>query len=92
MLLFLVKHSRPDIANITKELSNANSGADPAVFCELLCVMRYILNTKNFGLKLEPTKDGTKHWEIVCFSDSICTGDNVSRRSLIFYVLSTMVS
>ena len=30
MLLFLVKHSRPDIANVTRELSKCSDGADEA--------------------------------------------------------------
>ena len=54
MLLFLVKHSRPD-ANATRELSKANDGANSVAFKELLHVIEFILNLKNFGLKLEPT-------------------------------------
>ena len=30
MLLYLVKHSCPDLANVTRELSKANNGANPA--------------------------------------------------------------
>ena len=30
MLLYLVKHSRPNLANATRELSKANNGANPA--------------------------------------------------------------
>ena len=36
MLLYLVKHSRPYIANMTRELLKANYGANPAAFKELL--------------------------------------------------------
>ena len=30
MLLYLVKHSHPNLANMTRELSKANNGANPA--------------------------------------------------------------
>ena len=36
MLLFLVKQSRSDIANATRELSIAVDGANPAAYKELL--------------------------------------------------------
>ena len=39
ILLFPMKHSRPDIANVTRELSKANDSAKSAVSKELLNVM-----------------------------------------------------
>ena len=42
MLLYLVKHSHPDLANATKELSKANDVANPAVYKELICVIKYV--------------------------------------------------
>ena len=39
MLLYLVKHSRPDIANTTKELLKGNDGTNSATFKELLYVI-----------------------------------------------------
>ena len=47
MLLSIVKHSRPDIANATRELSKANDGANPAAFWELLSVIGFYLTPKN---------------------------------------------
>ena len=32
MPLYLVKHSRPNIANLTRELSKANDGVNPAAY------------------------------------------------------------
>ena len=54
-----------------------------------------LLDTKNFGLKLEPTGNANKFWDIVCFSDSDYVGDLVSSRSIsdfILYVLGVPVS
>ena len=55
ILLYLVKHSRPEIANTTKELSKANDGANPAEFKTFLHVIKYALDMENIGLKIEPT-------------------------------------
>ena len=67
MSLFLVNHSRPDIANVTKELFKANDGVNPAAFCELIQVIRCVHNIKNLGLKLELWCDASKPSEILCF-------------------------
>ena len=42
---FFMKHSRPDVANATGQLSKANDGANPAAFKELLPVIRHVLDT-----------------------------------------------
>ena len=36
MLLFLIKHSSPGIANVNRKLSKANDGESPAAFQKLL--------------------------------------------------------
>ena len=60
MLLYLVKHSCPNLANVTRELSKANDGANPAAYKELLHVIKYVLNMKNLVLKIEPTGNSNK--------------------------------
>ena len=79
MLLYLIKQLHPDVANVTRELSKANDGANPEAYKELLHVINYVINTKNLGLKIKPTGNSNKPWEIVCFSDSDYAGDPVSR-------------
>ena len=54
MLLFLIKHSRPDIANITRELSKCLDQADEKAYKELLRVIKFILDKKEYRLKIEP--------------------------------------
>ena len=56
MLLYLVKHSCPDLANVTRELSKENDHVNPAAYNELLHVIKYFLNIKNLGLKIEPAE------------------------------------
>ena len=60
MLLYLVKYSCPNLANITRELSKANNGVNPAAYKELLCVIKYILDTKNISLKIESMGSSNK--------------------------------
>ena len=55
MLLYLVKHSRPDIANPVRELSKVLDGATEEAFKEMMCLIKYVLDTKGWGLKIEPT-------------------------------------
>ena len=95
MLLYLVKHLCPDLANTTRKLSKANDGASPAAYKELLHVIRYVLDTKYFGLKIEPMENSNRPWEIVSFSNSDYAGNLISRRSIsgfIVYVLGVPVS
>ena len=95
MLLYLVKHSCPNLANVTIELSKANDGANPTVYKELLSVIRYVLDTKNLWLKIESMGNSNKPYKIVCFSDSDYAGGPVSRSSIhgiILYELGILVS
>ena len=52
---------------MTKELSKANDGVSFAAYKELLCVIRYVLDTKNLGLKIETMGDSNEPKEIICF-------------------------
>ena len=51
MLLYLVKPSRPDIANTTWELSKINDRAAEASFHEMHSAMIYFLDTNNMGIR-----------------------------------------
>ena len=48
MLLYLVKHSRPDIANAVRELSKSLDRSTPAAYKEMLRVVKYVLDTPFF--------------------------------------------
>jgi hypothetical protein len=83
MLLYLVKHSRPDIANVVRELSKVMDGATPAALKEMKRVMKFVLDTRNFGLKIEPKahNDGDD-WVMVAYTDSDYAGDKDNRISV----------
>ena len=49
MLLYLVKHLHPYLANMTRESSKANNGTYPTAYKELLQVIKYVLDMKKLG-------------------------------------------
>ena len=53
MLLYLVKDSPPNLANVTREMSKSNDSQNSAAYKELLHVIKYVVDTKNLGLKIE---------------------------------------
>ena len=94
MLLYLVKHSCPNLANGTREPAKANNGVKPAAYKELQLVIRYVLDTKNLGLKIKPTGNSNEPREIICYSNSNYVGDLISRQRIsgfILYVLGLLI-
>ena len=87
MLLYLVKHSRPDIANPVRELSKVLDGTTPAAMKEMFRVIKYVLDTRGKGLRIEPTFGDSGPWDLVCYSDSDYAGDPDSRRSVSGFIL-----
>jgi hypothetical protein len=83
MLLYLVKHSRPDIANATRELSKLMDKPTPAAIKELHRTIKYVINTSMYGLKMHPKKlDENGLFELILFSDSDWAGDKETRKSV----------
>ena len=94
MLLYMVKYSRPN-TNATQELSEVDNRLNKAAFLKIHYVIRYVLDTKNPGLKIEPIGDGKELWDFICFSNSNYSGDLVANQSVsgfILYVLGAPVS
>ena len=54
MLLYCIKHSRPDIANAVRELSKCLSRPNETAFKEMLRVIKYVHDTPDIGLRMEP--------------------------------------
>jgi hypothetical protein len=56
MLQYLVKHSRPDISNAFWELSKVADGATPGHWKTMTRLIKYVLDTEDYGLKIKPVK------------------------------------
>ena len=88
MLLYLVKHSRPDIANPTRELSKSMSMASEANWKELLQVIKFVLKSRTVGLRVEPKfKDNHEQWKMKIYTDADWAGDKETRVSVSGFVL-----
>ena len=90
MLLFLIKHSRPDIANCTRELSKVLDGATVSAYKEMIRVIKFVVSTKEWGLKFNPTFDKDKKWKLTMYTDSDYGGDKETRISVTGYILFFM--
>ena len=60
ILLYLVKHTRPDLANATRELSKAIDVANYLHWRKLLHVIVYALKTQEKGIVLKPDLKSVK--------------------------------
>ena len=89
MLLWINK-TRPDLSNAVRELSKVADGATKEAMKEMMRVIKYTIDTKNVGLKIEPkipqdAKDFK--WELEMFSDSDWAGDKDNRKSVSGFIL-----
>ena len=87
MLLNLIKHSRPDIANAVCECTKVLDGASTYAYCEMLQIIKYVLDTKDYGLRIDPTYKKNKPWDLVCYSDSDYAGNSDTRQSVLGFIL-----
>ena len=85
-LLYLTKHSRPDICNPVRELSKTMDAPAPAHLKEMYKVIRHVLSTKGYGLKFELNKDMIK-WALKALSDSDFASDKETRISVLGYII-----
>ena len=85
-LLYLTKHSRPDISNPVRKLSKTMDAPAPAHFKEMFKLMRFVLSTKDYGLKFKLIKSIRK-WVLKALSDSGFASDKETRISVFGYVI-----
>ena len=85
-LLYLTKHSRPDITNPVRELSKSMDGASMAQVTEMYRVINFVLETKTLGLRMVPIfNDGV--WKLEALSDSDFANDKDTRYSVYGYII-----
>jgi hypothetical protein len=70
MLLYLTKYSRPDITKFVQGLSKFMDSATWGAYKELLRVIKFVIHTKTFGLKVQPKLDNNLGWDLKFFCDS----------------------
>ena len=84
-LLYLVKLSRPDLANSTRELSKSMDYATQGHYKMLCRVIKYAYDSYNKCLKMKPDKE--EKWELKGYSDSDFAADKDTRLSVSGYMV-----
>ena len=87
-LLYLLKHWRPDLSNVVRELSKVMDGAAKAHQKMLYRVLSYVQTTADRKLILWP--NDSEKWELKGFCDSDFAGDADTRRSVSGFIIYLM--
>ena len=74
-LLYLTKHSRPDLSNSVRELSKENKGDTAEHFKCLLRVCNWLFMNKGYGMKLKKWLGERNGWTLEAYSDSDWAND-----------------
>lgn len=86
-IMFLIKHSRPDLMAAVRELAKVLGKATPAAYKELLRCAKFVIDTKHKGLRVDPRATVNGLWELEVFSDSDWAGDPNDRKSVGCYII-----
>jgi hypothetical protein len=87
MLLYLVKHSRPDISNAVRELTKVLDVATLAHRKAMIRVIKCVIDTKMLALKLKPNFSKDNKIYIEAYSDSEFAGDRETLASVYGFVI-----
>ena len=85
-LLYLTKHSRPDISNQVRDLSKIMDAPAPAHLKKMYKLIKFVLSTKDYILKFKLIKSIRK-WVLKALSDSDFASDKETRISIFGYVI-----
>jgi hypothetical protein len=84
-LLYLLKHSRPEISNAVRELTKNMDIANLEHLKAMYRVIRYVISTKSIGLKLFPNLRSNN--TITALSDSSYADDKETRFSTTGFII-----
>ena len=86
-LLYLTKHSKPDICKPVWELSKTMDGPAPVHLKEMYKLIRFVLSTKDYSLKFE-LMENVRKWALKALSDSDFASDKETRISIFGYSIN----
>jgi hypothetical protein len=93
-LLYILKHSRPELSNPIRELTKGMHLAGPHHYKEMLRVMKWLLDTPNLGLKMKPVitknSEGSINWILKGICDSTWGSEKQDGKSVTGYILYFM--
>jgi hypothetical protein len=86
MILHQTKYSRPDLCHVIRELAKYMDRATKGTYLEMLRVVKFVIDTKNFCLQIQPEFRG-KSWSLRVFCESDWAGDSETRISVTGFIL-----
>jgi hypothetical protein len=86
MLIYLTKYSRPNLCNVARELFKCMDGATMGTYLEMLRVVKFVLDSKFFCLKL-CSKFNHMDWNLKFFCDSDWAGDPETQISVTGFIV-----
>ena len=87
-MLYLTKYLRPDIASAVRILMKHVKKPLKAAYKEMKQLIRFVLDTKDFGLKFVPTRpDGLSRRDVVMHTDLDWASDKDTRKSITGFIL-----
>jgi hypothetical protein len=93
-LLYLLKHSRPELSNPIRDLSKCMIGANYDAMKEMYRVIGWVLQHRDIGLKIEPQRNmdnaGKINWNMVGICNSTWGSGPDDGRSVSGYILYFM--
>ncbi|KAL7457138.1 hypothetical protein ACHAWC_008616 [Mediolabrus comicus] len=89
LLNYLVKLTRPDIANPVRNVAKGLASPGPLALKEALRISKFTLDTDSYGLllRLDTRNRNNGKWILVVYSDSDHAGDPETRKSVSGFVL-----
>jgi hypothetical protein len=89
MLLYLTKYSCPNLCNAVRELAKCMDKGTKGTYLEMLRVVKFVIDTKNFCLRIRPEFTG-KNLSLRVFRGSDWAGDSDTRISVTGFILYLM--
>jgi hypothetical protein len=89
MILYLIKHSIPDLSNIIREFSMCMDGENLETYKEVIRLIRLVLDTRDTCLKLNPNLEGGNR-NLVVYNDSYWAED-ANNHIIIFFLGSQFI-
>jgi hypothetical protein len=86
MLLYLIKYSRKYLVSVIRELSKCIDRANLAAYKEMLRVVKFVLDTKDYCLKLNPICEN-EEWDLVSYRESDWADNTETRISVTGFII-----
>jgi hypothetical protein len=72
---------------VVRELAKCMEGATPAAFKEMQHLMKFVFDTKKFGLMIKTKLDENDNWHMKMYIDSDWAGEKENQRSVTGYIM-----